>query len=156
MCIRVCLLWKNIHYREILLIPDIWSSVRESVLCKYWKKCSILNLTQRQSLFWPWSSQSKFISLNCAFINAKSQEKKPGLNPLMPCAIWKNLLVYTLSSLGQSLSLQWFQTVYKTIETMLEYSKCLTILTVPVDSVLVHVIAKCVQMLQWYIPCKCI
>lgn len=66
----------------------------------------------------------------------------------MPCAIWKNLLVYPLSSLGQSLSFQWFQTVYKTIETMLEYKKCLTILTVPVDSVLVHVIAKCVQMLQ--------
>lgn len=53
----------------------------------------------------------------------------------MPCAIWKNLLVYTSSSLGQSLPFHRFQTVYKTIETVLEYNKCLTILAVPVDAV---------------------
>lgn len=52
---------------------------------------------QKQSLFWPWSSQSKFISLNCGFINAKSQEKKKsGPNPVIPllCYLEKFACLY--------------------------------------------------------------
>lgn len=66
-----------------------------SSLCKGW----VYDLS--------WSSQSKFISLNCIFINAKSQGKykktQLRLNSIMPCyTTWKNLLVCTLSFLWQS------------------------------------------------------